>query len=170
MLSIRLTRSRYAPDLLRRGFSTSSATSLVEPDRHDPLRVSIPTDELGLPTPQPPHITAFEPAPISRALLQRVHALAALNPPPEGSTEEEALRHDLGDLVGLMDLVREVEVHDVGELLSNTGEIAFNANSVKGRGEARLCDGEGRLLLEYATRRVGDFYGFKSTVKGEDEG
>ncbi|BEI90197.1 uncharacterized protein CcaverHIS019_0302670 [Cutaneotrichosporon cavernicola] len=169
MLSIRLARPRCSTVLVRRGLSTSSVRSIAQL-RHDPLRVSIPTDELGLPVPQSPPITAFELTPISHALLQRLHGLAALNPPPEGSPEETALRHDLGDLVGLMDLVHEVEVRDVGELLSSTGEIVFNADAIKGRGEADLDEWEGRPLLDYATRRVGDFYGFKATIKGEDEG
>ncbi|KLT40725.1 hypothetical protein CC85DRAFT_287119 [Cutaneotrichosporon oleaginosum] len=144
--------------------------SSPNPESHDPLRVSIPTGHLGLPTPQPPPITDFESAPISRTLLRRLHDLAALNPPPEGSDEEAALQHDLGELVGLMDLVHEVEVHDVETLLSSTGDVVFDKQAVEERGEARLDAGEGRKLLEFASRRVGDFYGYKTTIKGEDEG
>jgi hypothetical protein len=166
MLSTRLARAVRALSTTAPARSHSSPN----PARHDPLRPSVPTDDLGLPAPQPPPITDIAPAPISRALLQRLHGLAALNPPPEGSREEDALRRDLGELVGLMDLVHEVEVHDVGALLSSTGEVVFDKDSVAARGEARLEEGEGRGLLEHATRRVGDFYGFKTTRKGEDEG
>lgn len=78
---------------------------------------------------------------------------------------------DLGELVGLMDLVGEVEVGDIGDLLhQGVGEVMFDADAVKARPEAGLREGEGRELLKFATRRVGDFYGFKSTPKEENEG
>lgn len=81
------------------------------------------------------------------------------------------MMRDLGELVGLMDLVGEVEVGDVGDLLhQGVGEVVFDERAVQSRGEAKLAPEEGRALLGYATRRVGDFYGFKTTPKTENEG
>jgi hypothetical protein len=102
--------------------------------------------------------------PLDRAALHRLCKLAALNPPAEGSEAETQLLADLGELVGLMDLVGEAVTldADVGELLTaGVGEIVIDAGKQRGNEDK---DGEerGRELLQYATRRVGDYYGFKS--------
>lgn len=93
--------------------------------------------------------------------------MSALNPPAEGSAEETKLLEDLGGLVGLMDLVSAVQVEgEVRDLLTEgTAEVVFTAegSSVGETGET----GEDKhpRLLEYATRRVGEFYGFKGESK-----
>ena len=83
----------------------------------------------------------------------------------------------LGELVGLMDLVKEVELPEgdrdemvrellsegVGEVVIDGSEDALPESSGEGerKGEATLGDGDGksgRQLLDHATRRIGDFY------------
>lgn len=111
--------------------------------------------------------------------------MSALNPPAEGSEEETKLLDDLGELVGLMDLVGSVEVEgEVRELLTEgvgevvfggegVGEVVFGDEEVRERrgkvGELEErregVDEDGRRLLEYATRRVGEFYGFRTEKK-----
>lgn len=88
----------------------------------------------------------------------------------------------LGELVGLMDLVKEVELPSgdrnemVRELLSEgVGEVVIDESD----GEVSLADecttaavGEakkGRELLEYATRRVGDYYAHRVERKKDPD-
>ncbi|RSH77717.1 uncharacterized protein EHS24_003284 [Apiotrichum porosum] len=147
---------------LTRCLSTSSRSSTAA---SSPLRPSVKTTDLGLPvTPLPDPIPSVPRTPLDRAALHRLCKLAALNPPAKGSEAETQLLADLGELVGLMDLVGEAVTldADVGELLTaGVGEIVIDAGKQRGNEDK---DGEerGRELLQYATRRVGDYYGFKS--------
>ncbi len=87
--------------------------------------------------------------------------------------EEKKLISGLGELVGLMDLVKEVELPPgdrddmVRELLSEgIGEVLIDGSDEAGtlalegggkEGERREMK-SGRELLEYSTRRVRDYY------------
>jgi len=130
------------------------------------LNPGIPTTPLGLPvTPAPSPIPTIPSAPLDRAALHKLCSLAALNPPAEGSAEETALLADLGELVGLMDLVGSVELEgDVGTLLS-AGIGEFVIGESREREPVPEGQEQGRQLLEYATRRVGDYYGFRVEEK-----
>jgi hypothetical protein len=72
----------------------------------------------------------------------------------------------LGELVGLMDLVGKAEPEpDVGGLLSAAvGEFVMGSDEGEVSREPLEGD-ENRRLLGYATRRVGDFYGFKAAAR-----
>lgn len=69
---------------------------------------------------------------LSRAELHRLHRLSALNPPPADSPEERELLQELGELVGLMDMVKDVELpamtdEEVGRLLAGgVGSVEFD--------------------------------------------
>ncbi|WOO85765.1 uncharacterized protein LOC62_07G009251 [Vanrija pseudolonga] len=150
---LKTSRSAY----LTRPFSVSASTTF------DPLTPNVAVTALGLPThPQPAPIPSIPRAPPSPEMLAKLHTLSALDPPPAGSSAEAALIDDLGELLGLMDLVKTVELpqDDVASLLTEgVGEVVFD-----GREHARsIREGEaGRQFLPYATRRVGDYYGFKT--------
>lgn len=146
---------------------------------HNPLKVDIETDDLGLPiTPLPLAIPAIPSKPISRETLVKLYRLSALDPPEEGSTEETELKDELAVLMGLMDIVQKVklppgDLRDItAELLGEgVGEIVFDEHVAEARpgavdsikasevGDAVSQDGiSGRELLDWATRRVGDYY------------
>lgn len=136
-----------------------------------PLRPNVPLTELQQPvTPLDPPILSIPPSSLSRADLERLHSLAALNPPPAGSEEEAKLLEDLNELVGLMDLVHEVEVNeDHGELLTHgVPEMVLDVDT-KHTPQSPPEGKRDRELLEYATRRIGDYYGFKTEAKAKKE-
>ncbi|KAL7419721.1 hypothetical protein Q5752_005637 [Cryptotrichosporon argae] len=118
--------------------------------------------------------------PPSRALLERLHRLAALSPPAEGTAAAARLSAELGELIGLMDMVHAVELPEAegeGEggragvmrdlLGQGVGEFVLGPREGGGNAMAKAIDdvaatqGGGRELLEYATRRVGDYYASK---------
>lgn len=140
---------------------------------HNPLKPSVETDELGLPlTPAPIPIPDIPKSSISRETLVKLHRLSALNPPEEGSPEEMQLKAELGELLGLMDIVKDVEMPqgevDLRQLLTEgVGEVVIDekvaeagAGVQKARMEEKLEHREkhGKELLDWATRRVGDYY------------
>ena len=85
----------------------------------------------------------------------------------------------LSELIGLMDLVKEVEFPEgdwdqmVGDLLSEgVGEIVINGGgdpTLTGESPGAEDEGKsGRELLDWATRRVGDYYAHRIEHKPED--
>jgi len=140
---------------------------------HNPLKPSVETDELGLPlTPAPLPIPDIPKASISRESLVKLHRLSALDPPEEGSPEELQLKAELGELLGLMDIVKNVEMPhgevNLAQLLTEgVGEVVIDekvAEASKGVQKVRIeeklehREKHGKELLEWATRRVGDYY------------
>jgi hypothetical protein len=132
------------------------------------LNPSVPTTALGLPTsPLPSLIPTVPSTPLNREKLHKLCHLAALNPPPEGSEAETKLLAELGELIGLMDLVSSVELEgDVGDLLS-AGVGEYVIGEPREREPVPEGQEEGRRLLQYATRRVGDYYGVRVEDKKE---
>ncbi|KAK4685311.1 hypothetical protein P7C73_g4840, partial [Tremellales sp. Uapishka_1] len=113
---------------------------------------------------------------ITSPLLQKLHRLSALNPPEIGSKEEAVLMEELNELIGLMDQVKAVElpagdrqemIRDllgvgVGEIVIDGSHESQKVGELRGQGRGMEKETKnGRELLEYATRRVGDYYGFK---------
>ena len=138
----------------------------------DPLNPQITLDpDTQLPlTPLPPPIPHIpRSTSITSSSLARLHRLAALNPPERDSPEEAALIDDLNDLVGLMDLVKSVTLpDDLSELLSEgVGEVVIgpDTSSASPSSSSRLKEKNGRELLDYATRRIGDAYAHRSSRK-----
>lgn len=104
---------------------------------------------------------------IKPADLARLHRLSALNPPPEGSQEEKELLQGLNDLVGLMEVVKSVQLPEgkeaIGELLTQgVGEVVIGENIAEERDEGKVG---GRDLLGWATSRKGDYYHSKASKK-----
>lgn len=161
MLPTRLT-ARIAPSAAAHARVLISARRNTS-TKSDPLRPSIPTDELGLPLePQPVTLTPTSSTSntIKSSDLARLHRLSALNPPLPGSREEADLLKGLNELVGLMEVVKAVELPEgkqaIGELLTQgVGEVMIGENTGKDRDEGQI---KGRELLEWATSRKGDYY------------
>lgn len=160
-LSYRLSSSKSSP----------STPHQAPNDLSDPLSPDIPLSPLGLPLdplPLPPP-NALAP-PMTREALHRLHRLSALNPPAGGSKEEVELIEGLRGLVGLMDAVKAVQLPEgkggYGALLGRgVGELELDfteTEKTSDPGQAVRVDREGgkrdRELLQYATRRVGDYY------------
>lgn len=79
-----------------------------------PQSVTTDIDDLGMPV-EPTwsvkeFLASYPPPVLEPAHLMRLHKLAALNPPPEGSKEFEKLREDLGELIRLVEAVRTVDL------------------------------------------------------------
>lgn len=135
---------------------------------HNPFRSSVPTDELGLPLqPQPVPIPSTASTTIASADLERLHRLSALNPPTVGSQEEADLLKGLNELVGLMEVVQNVELPEgegaIGELLTQgVGEVTIGERTGEQRDPGKT---QGRDLLEWATSRKGDYYHTKTGKK-----
>ncbi|WVQ73470.1 hypothetical protein IAR50_003042 [Cryptococcus sp. DSM 104548] len=114
-------------------------------------------------------IPQIAPTPLSRDVLVRLHKLSALTPPPEGSGEEAELMDELGELVGLMDLVKQVELPQEeieGLLGEGIGAIRVGESDVGKEDVAGPIEGKqesGKKLLEWSPTRVGDF--FSSALK-----
>lgn len=169
-----MSLSYRAPTLARQALSLVLRSSARQYASHNPLKPSTPTDSLGLPlTPQPPPIPTIKPTQISRETLVKLHKLSALNPPPEGSIEEAQVKAELSELIGLMDIVKEVELPP-GDLRTITqellgqgvGSVVFDqldeeAQKTKVVQEAEEREKHGKELLEWATKRVGDYYSAK---------
>jgi hypothetical protein len=140
---------------------------------HNPLKPTVETDELGLPvTPAPLPIPDIPRANLSRETLVKLHRLSALKPPEEGSPEEMQLKAELGELLGLMDIVKNVEMpqgevnlrqlltEGVSEVVIDEKVAEVGAGLQQARMEEKLEHREkhGKELLDWATRRVGDYY------------
>ena len=161
--------------------SQSRPSSSSAPTLHNDGHSQSPNEDL---------IPQFKPSKFNREQLLRLLKLSALNPPAEGSDEEARLLGGLGELVGLMHLVKDVKLDaDVKDLLpEGVGEVYIDgkaptpqSEAVKAVssdvGDARLQDtdaagmdvrGEektGRDLLNWATRRVGNFYSHRAEQK-----
>lgn len=138
----------------------------------DPLRPDVEVDELGLPIKHEVSASTnryYNPDPVSlnRAQLVKLHKLSALTPPEEGSAEETKLLQELGHLIGLMDVVKDVNLpqnpKDLSELLKSFGqsEQVFDGTNMareKPSGDEGL---QGRDLLQYAARTERGLYVFK---------
>jgi hypothetical protein len=102
---------------------------------------------------------------ITPQMLPRLHRLSALNPPVKDSDEETKLLKELNELVSLMDGVKDVVLplnkDELGSLLSEgVGEVHIGHDDLQlGKKADREMEKEdGRKLLSWATRRVGDYY------------
>ncbi|WVN86421.1 uncharacterized protein L203_101585 [Cryptococcus depauperatus CBS 7841] len=121
-------------------------------------------------------IPKITPTHISRQTLERLHKLSALAPPPPDSLEEKQLIKELSELIGLMDLVKQVELPQEaipGLLGEGIGAVRVGEakQEMKGTaGDEATWQGEkhGKDLLEWSPTRIGDYY--SSAWLKKDEG
>lgn len=110
-----------------------------------------------MPTIKPVHIT--------RQQLEKLHTLSALAPPPAGSREEKQLLDELSELVGLMELVKDVELpqEEIERLLAEgVGAVRIGEIDLKDEGKAENevngREKSGQDLLDWSSTRLGDYY------------
>jgi hypothetical protein len=138
---------------------------------HNPHPPPNPVSNLGLPLePQPAPIPTIPRSTLKSADLERLHRLSALDPPTKGSQEEEDLLKGLNELVGLMEVVKGVELPQgkeaIGELLTQgVGEVVIGEHT-GGEREGEAVNG--RELLQWATRKKGDYYYSKAAKRSND--
>lgn len=179
-----IVNGRLSSTLGRRSYSISRSFSITS-------RASSSANASPVLAPAATNTPIPTPAqPITAADLPRLHRLSALNPPLSGSQDEVRLLDGLNELVSLMEGVRQVELPEfsskeerdewVRELLSEgiqevvIGE--FEDGPVDKEARSEVAEQEhykdvtheeqtaksGRDLLEYATRRAGDYYASKT--------
>ncbi|TRM68432.1 hypothetical protein BD626DRAFT_481723 [Schizophyllum amplum] len=88
---------------------------------------------------------------ISDAALRRLHDLSALVPPEEGTEEHKRIKHELEELVRLVEAVK---------LVDTTGVQVAERPDTSGDGNVGVLPGEveGRDLLKHAERTEDGFY------------
>lgn len=123
--------------------------------RHTSLRV-YSTDSWGIPsTPtwSVKGLLSSYPSPtLSNATFQKLYKLSALIPPEEGSPEYENMKHELQEMIRLVEAVRLVDTTGVTVPRRKVEEDADRANL------ALTAEHDGRKLLASAPRTHGDFY------------
>jgi len=126
-------------------------------------RALVETDEYGIPlkpTWSVQELLSSYPAPsISPATFKRLHELSALLPPKEGTPEYAKLKHELEELIKLVDATKLIKVDEMkdagipdGRVMAEGSEIPLDETS---------HDGDvvrGRDLLSYASRSVDGMY------------
>ncbi|OXG76697.1 hypothetical protein C345_06555 [Cryptococcus neoformans A2-102-5] len=146
------------------------------PQRYTSTSTSQPTQPLSTPALEPTPASISElptlgvlpitkPAHITRQQLEKLHTLSALAPPPAGSQEEKQLLEGLSELVGLMELVKDVELphEEIGGLLAEgVGSVWIREIDLKDEGKAEdevnAREKSGQELLDWSPTRLGDYY------------
>lgn len=131
---LRLHDMAYRPTTSSRALSAIRLSiSHLQPTRA--ISTSLRLSNTSSPDTSPSSSSAsLRPTPLilSREELHRLHRLSALDPPAANSPEERELLEDLGALVGLMDMVKDVELpkmtdEEVGRLLAGgVGSVEFD--------------------------------------------
>jgi hypothetical protein len=162
---------RCLPSRMQRNISYASSSS-----NKPPLVIPL-TDDLGLPLTPPWSVHALinsYPSPtLSNATLTRLHDLAALVPPAEGTPEFEQLKQEMEDLVRLVEAVRVAPEHPehgtAGEgppdgrvWPKGRGIVVEPECAGLDGGKDKPGDGEsapsGRELMKHAQRTKAGFY------------
>ncbi|KAL1743569.1 hypothetical protein HDZ31DRAFT_40653 [Schizophyllum fasciatum] len=125
------------------------------PARARRIAVAVPTDRLGIPlapTWSVHYLLSSCPTPaLSDAALRRLHELAALVPPQAGTAEHARIKHELEELVRLVEAVKLVDTAGV--------DVAQRPDTATdGRLENPGDEPSGRDLLKHAEKTEDGFY------------
>ncbi|KIR78130.1 hypothetical protein I305_04858 [Cryptococcus gattii E566] len=154
---------------LRRSLSRHSKrytfTSTSQPIQPLSTPVSEPTPASISELPTLGIMPTIKPVHITRQQLEKLHTLSALAPPPAGSREEKQLLDELSELVGLMELVKDVELpqEEIERLLAEgVGAVRIGEIDLKDEGKAENevngREKSGQDLLDWSSTRLGDYY------------
>ncbi|KIR58440.1 hypothetical protein I312_106544 [Cryptococcus bacillisporus CA1280] len=154
---------------LRRSLSRHSkrytSTSTSQPIQPLSTPVSEPTPASISELPTLGIMPTIKPVHITRQQLEKLHTLSALAPPPAGSQEEKQLLDELSELVGLMELVKDVELPQEeieGLLAEGVGAVRIGEIDLKDEGKAENKvngrEKSGQDLLDWSPTRLGDYY------------
>jgi hypothetical protein len=134
------------------------------------LSSNVETDEFGLPL-KPTWsvkelLSSYPPPTLEPETLVKLHKLAALKPPPQGSEEFGKLRSELSELIKLVEAVKTIEVDKGGEEGIPDGRIWQEGRGISFDEDlSRAEEPSGRALLEHAGRTAEGFYVVDSSRK-----
>lgn len=100
------------------------------------------------------------PAPsISPATFKRLHELSALLPPEEGTPEYVKLKHELEELIKLVEATKLIKVEETGNAGIPDGRVIAEGSGIPlDRTPRENGDVRGRDLLSYASRSANGMY------------
>ncbi|KAG2152861.1 hypothetical protein DEU56DRAFT_519517 [Suillus clintonianus] len=137
--------------------------SLNVPLRYSTSRAIVETDAYGIPlkpTWSVQELLSSYPAPtISPATFKRLHELSALSPPEEGTPEYAKLKHELEELIKLVEATKLIKVEESGNIGIPDGRvIAEGSGTPLDRTPREDEDVRGQELLSYASRSANGMY------------
>ncbi|KAG1753742.1 uncharacterized protein EDB91DRAFT_1099651 [Suillus paluster] len=137
--------------------------SMACPLRYSTSRVIVETDTYGIPlkpTWSVQELLSSYPAPsISPATFKRLHELSALLPPEEGTPEYSKLKHELEDLIKLVEATKLFNVEETESIDIPDGRVMAEGSGIPlDRTPREDGDVRGHDLLSYASRSVNGMY------------
>ncbi|KAG1815274.1 hypothetical protein EV424DRAFT_1111105 [Suillus variegatus] len=137
--------------------------SLNVPLQYSTSRATVETDKYGIPlTPtwSVQELLSSYPAPsISPATFKRLHELSALLPPEEGTPEYVKLKHELEELIKLVEATKLIKVEETGNAGIPDGRVIAEGSGIPlDRTPRENGDVRGRDLLSYASRSANGMY------------
>lgn len=97
---------------------------------------------------------------ISPATLKHLHGLSALIPPEEDTPKYDKIKHELEELIRLVEAVKLVNTDEVSLGGADKPAPASSLNDVytENSPPPASVEGSGRLLMKHAARTVDGFY------------
>ncbi|KAG2339829.1 hypothetical protein BDR05DRAFT_967438 [Suillus weaverae] len=137
--------------------------SLNFPLWYSTSRATVETDTYGIPlkpTWSVQELLSSYPAPsISPATFRRLHELSALLPPEEGTPEYVKLKHELEELIKLVEATKLIKVEETGNIGIPDGRIITEGSGIPlDRTLREDGDMRGQDLLSYASRSANGMY------------
>ncbi|KAG2370112.1 hypothetical protein BDR07DRAFT_1322858 [Suillus spraguei] len=131
--------------------------------RYSISRATVETDTYGIPlkpTWSVQELLSSYPAPsISPATFKRLHELSALLPPEEGTPEYVKLKHELEELIKLVEAAKLIKVEETDNISIPDGRVMAQESGIPlDRIPREDGDVRGRDLLPYASRSVNGMY------------
>ncbi|KAG1756018.1 hypothetical protein EDB19DRAFT_446893 [Suillus lakei] len=139
------------------------ASSSNVPLHYSTSRATVETDMYGIPlkpTWSVQELLSSYPAPsISPATFKRLHELSALLPPEEGTPDYIKLKHDLEELIKLVEATKLIKVEEAGNIGIPDGRVIAEGSGIPlDRILREDGDVRGQELLSYASRSVDGMY------------
>jgi hypothetical protein len=137
--------------------------SHAAPSRYSTSRTLVETDQYGIPlkpTWSVQELLSSYPAPsITPATFKRLHELSALLPPEEGTPDYARLKHELEDLIKLVEATKLIKVEDTESTGIPDGRVVAEGSGIP---LDRIPHNEdvasGQNLLSYASRSTDGMY------------
>lgn len=137
--------------------------SLNTPLQYSTSRATVETDTYGIPlrpTWSVQELLSSYPAPsISPATFKRLHELSALLPPEEGTPEYVKLKHELEELIKLVEATKLIKLEKTDNIGIPDGRIIEEGSGIPlDKTPRENEDVRGQDLLPYASRSTNGMY------------
>jgi hypothetical protein len=137
--------------------------SHAAPSRYSTSRILVETDQYGIPlkpTWSVQELLSSYPAPsITPATFKRLHELSALLPPEEGTPDYARLKHELEDLIKLVEATKLIKVEDTESTGIPDGRVVAEGSGIPLDRTPHHGDvARGQNLLSYASRSTDGMY------------